>query len=303
MPGRILVGTSSWADPEFVRDWYPPGLQPRARLAYYAQRFELVEVNSTFYQVPPAQQVAQWVSETPAGFIFDVKLHRSLSRHRCEPRFLPKALQKTAKISSSGGIVLTEDLQDAVLKCVLESIGPLEKSGKLGVMLLQLSPSFSPRTATLEELDGVVSKLAPRPLAFEFRNRGWVESPQEEKTLAYLSERNIGMVLVDAPRADHFTIMPPTDYFTTPRLAYLRLHGRDAHAYLSGKTVADRFNYLYSEPELFEIKQRAEVLAAHAEVLHVLFNNNRSNFAPKNAARFRQILNQDVHEESQGLLF
>jgi uncharacterized protein YecE (DUF72 family) len=306
MAGRILVGTSSWADPEFVRDWYPPGLPARARLGYHAQRFELVEVNSTFYQIPPASQANQWVRETPEDFVFDVKLHRLFSRHRCEPKFLPKPLQSIAKTTSSGSTVLTPDLEQRAIDCFLEALKPLETTGKLGALLLQFSPSFSPRTASLEDLEPLIAALSPRRIAIEFRNRNWLEGEQEQETISFLKDAGATLVSVDAPKAEHFTLMPAKDQITNPHLAYLRLHGRDAHAFLTGKTVPERFDYLYNQDELFEIKERAETLAAHAEVLHVLFNNNRSNYAPKNAAQFRHLLQQASDDDGalqQGTLF
>jgi Protein of unknown function DUF72 len=60
----IRIGTSSWADPEFVRDWYPPKLPAPARLSWYAEHFDYVEVNSTFYAVPVKKVVSRWDSET-----------------------------------------------------------------------------------------------------------------------------------------------------------------------------------------------------------------------------------------------
>src|SRR6478672_12950938 len=78
MAGRILVGTSSWADPGFVEDWYPRGMAARDRLGWYAQRFEYVEVNSSFYAVPAPKTVVRWAEITPDDFTFDVKLHRLL---------------------------------------------------------------------------------------------------------------------------------------------------------------------------------------------------------------------------------
>ena len=71
MAGRILIGTSSWADPGFVEEWYPPGMQARERLPWYAERFEAVEVNSSFYAIPEQGTVARWAEVTPAGFVFD----------------------------------------------------------------------------------------------------------------------------------------------------------------------------------------------------------------------------------------
>jgi uncharacterized protein YecE (DUF72 family) len=79
--GTIRVGTSSWADPGFVKEWYPPKMAARERLPWYAERFEYVELNSSFYAVPDRTTVHKWVEETPAGFVFDVKVHRLLSRH------------------------------------------------------------------------------------------------------------------------------------------------------------------------------------------------------------------------------
>ena len=61
----VAIGTSSWADPGFVADWYPPGFPARDRLADHADRFEAVEVNSTFYAVPGAATVRRWVATPP----------------------------------------------------------------------------------------------------------------------------------------------------------------------------------------------------------------------------------------------
>ena len=100
---------------------------------------------------------------------------------------------------------------------------------------------------------------------------------------------------IDGPsteNARHFTIMPKVDVVTAPKMAYLRLHGRDAHAYLTGKTVAERFHYDYSDAELDEVADRAQALARQAEAVHVVFNNNSRDFAPRAAERLRRKLGQ-----------
>src|ERR687884_1641107 len=111
MLGRVRVGTSSWADPGFVEEWYPPDLPARDRLAYYAERFEAVEVNSTFYAVPAQSTVARWARETPEGFTFDVKLHRLLSRHSAGCSSLPKDLRKRVNTTPRGRVKLTRKLE------------------------------------------------------------------------------------------------------------------------------------------------------------------------------------------------
>src|SRR6476620_10827625 len=111
MAGRILVGTSSWAVPGFVEDWYPRGMAARDRLAWYAQRFEYVEVNSSFYAIPAEKTVARWAEITPAPFVFDVKLHRLLSRHSAGPESLPPDLRADAEVGERGRVVLTRELE------------------------------------------------------------------------------------------------------------------------------------------------------------------------------------------------
>src|SRR4051812_42068946 len=106
MPGRILVGTSSWADPGFVKEWYPPGMKAGDRLPWYAERFEGVELNSSFYAVPERPTVKRWVDVTPEGFVFDVKLHRLLSRHAAPLDSLPPALREDARTTARGRVML-----------------------------------------------------------------------------------------------------------------------------------------------------------------------------------------------------
>ena len=81
---------------------------------------------------------------------------------------------------------------------------------------------------------------------------------------------------------------------TNPNFSYLRLHGRDAKAYLTGKTVASRFNYDYSDKEIDEVADRSRKLAEDAKDVHVVFNNNNLDYAPRAATRLRTALSQSV---------
>src|SRR5919199_3210533 len=141
MPGRVLVGTSSWADPGFVEEWSPPGLAARDRLPFYAERFEAVEVNSSFYAFPDQATVARWVEATPDEFVFDYKLHRALSRHAAEPESLPPDLRDGLELTSRGRVRLNRDLEEALLERTCEAVAPLEQAGRLGAFLLQLTPA------------------------------------------------------------------------------------------------------------------------------------------------------------------
>ena len=288
--GRIIVGTSSWADPGFVEEWYPPDLPARDRLAWYAERFETVEVNSTFYALPQPGTVARWAEVTPDDFSFDVKLHRLLSRHSAPLDSLPPDLRDGAKTTDRGRVVLEPALERAMAERTLEVVEPLRGAGKLGAFLLQLSPSFTPRSHELPELEPLLDALAPHPVAIELRRRSWLRGERAEQTLRWYETAGAAFVCVDSPPADKPTILPPVDAVTRDDLAYFRAHGRNVEGYIRGRSVAERFGYRYSDDELRELAGRVQELAATAAVVKLQFNNNRGSDAPVAAQRMRELL-------------
>jgi uncharacterized protein YecE (DUF72 family) len=300
MAGRILVGTSSWADPGFVKHWYPPRMPAGERLPWYAQHFEFVELNSSFYAIPDRTNVHKWVDETPEGFVFDVKVHRALSRHAATIDSLPEDMRDGVETSDRGRIRLTAELETALAERLVEETAPFAEAGKLGTYLIQLTPAFAPHRHELDELDPVVEALAPRQVAIELRHRGWVREKRRDRTLGWFSEHGVAFVCVDAPPGDHVPIMPSDlDAVTRDDLACIRLHGRDTDGYLKGKSVAERFGWRYSDEELEEIGGRVEGLAEQAGEVHVAFNNNRDDDAPTAAQRFRALLGQAPEPERQ----
>src|SRR5437764_12374262 len=170
---RILVGTASWSDPGFVERWYPKGMAAGDRLPWYAQQFEMVEVNSTFYSVPDARMVERWCRCTPEPFTFDVKLHQLLSRHSTAEKMLTPSLRRIAEIDGRGKVKLTPKIEQAMVTEFLRPIELFRAFGKLGALLLQLSPAFSPKMHRLDELDDLLGALRQYRLAIEFRNRNW----------------------------------------------------------------------------------------------------------------------------------
>ena len=297
---KILVGTASWSDPGFVEKWYPKKMPAAERLGWYAQHFEMVEVNSTFYSVPDARMVERWSAITPDQFTFDVKLHQLFSFHSTPAKLLPPDLQRRAKIDEKGKVQSNSALQETLMEIFLGSVSILRAAGKLGALLLQLSPAFSPRRHELDELLPVIEMLRDYELAIEFRNRNWAAGERLESTIEFLRKNRVAFVNVDAPAVEHFTIMPSDlNEITNLRLSYLRLHGRNARAYLTGKTVAARFDYDYSDQEISDVGERAKDLARGAENVHVIFNNNNLDYAPRAALRLRKALGQLVVEPPQ----
>src|SRR6516162_3418383 len=94
MSGKILVGTASWSDPGFVERWYPKKLPAGDRLSWYAQHFELVEVNSTFYSAPEPRMVERWCAATPDDFTFNKNSPRLFSFPPAAGKLCPQNLQR-----------------------------------------------------------------------------------------------------------------------------------------------------------------------------------------------------------------
>jgi uncharacterized protein YecE (DUF72 family) len=288
----IVVGTSSWSDPGFVEHWYPKGLAARERLPFYAERFEAVELNSSFYAIPASSTVERWAEATPDGFGFDVKVHRLLSHHAAQLKDLPADLRDQVETTDHGRVILDPALRDEMVRRTADAFKPLADAGKLTSYLIQLTPGFDPRQNDLDELTPLIEGLKPVPVAVEFRRRSWASPKRFEGVLEFLSEHGAVFVSVDAPPGTHVPIFPSIDAVTDDVLAYMRCHGRNTEGYLKGRTVAERFDYDYSDDELTKIAERAKNLDEEAAQVHVMFNNNARDLAPKAAQRLRSILGQ-----------
>jgi uncharacterized protein YecE (DUF72 family) len=292
MAGKIVVGTASWSDPGFVKCWYPKDLPASRRLRWYAEHFDGVEVNSTFYAIPAETSVRRWAKDTPDGFTFDVKLHRLLSRHTGGVSSLPRDLRDEVETTPRGRVRLTPELEAELAERTMQAVAPLAEAGKLSSFLVQLTPAFAPGDHEISKLADLVDHVAPFPLAIELRHRAWVSPKRIEDTLSEIADLGAVWVGVDAPQGKHIAMMPPVDAVTRDDLAYLRAHGRNAEGYVKGRTVAERFGWEYSDDELRELGGRARDLAERASTVHMMFNNNRGADAPKAAQRMRELLGQ-----------
>jgi uncharacterized protein YecE (DUF72 family) len=264
----VLIGCGSWADPEYAGLLYPRGFPSDMRLSGYAMWFDHVEVNATYYSTPKKELVEKWVALTPPTFLFDIRLHRAFS-------------QNPAKVAQDGRL----------LAYFLEGLEPIIRTRKFGTFLLVLSPSFSPERHRLQELDALVEKIQPYQLAVELRHKGWITREECASTLAFFHDRKITWVAVDMPHLNAPQLMPPLDEVTQPRLAYLRLHGRNPN-YLKAKSAAERHTYAYSEGELQEIVKRIHDLSTKAKNVRVVANNHAHDFAPTTALALKHLLGQ-----------
>ncbi|PYK30388.1 MAG: hypothetical protein DME57_07035 [Verrucomicrobia bacterium] len=109
-------------------------------------------------------------------------MHQLFSFHSTQAKLLPPELQRRAKIDAKGKVDSSPQLQELMLRFFLDRMSILRSTGKLGVLLLQLSPAFSPRKHELRELEPLIKSLGDYSLAIELRNRNWLIDEQLRST-------------------------------------------------------------------------------------------------------------------------
>jgi uncharacterized protein YecE (DUF72 family) len=294
----VRIGTCSWADEALSKYWYPPGLPPRERLPYYAERFSTVEVDSTYYRVPTTEMVQGWAERTPPGFVMHVKAFGLMTRHPVKLEQLPPDLREGMPVDERGRVDRpSRELRSAVFREFLAALEPLRAAGKLGGILFQLAPYVVWKPASLDYLEWANDQLGGDVMLAEFRHRSWYEEGVRAEMLAWLEERGIASVTVDAPKVDAKNV-PLTVVAATTSLAYVRFHGRNAATWNKrGGGAAERFDYLYSEEELREWVEPLRELAAQSEEAYAFFNNNNQTNgvaqAPAGAELLRRLLEEN----------
>ena len=283
--GEIKVGTASWTDKTLLASgWYPPNVAtPADRLAYYAERFDVVEVDSTYYTPPNERNSALWAVRTPPGFTFNVKAFSLLTQHPTRP----SALYKDLRPDTDKKNIYLDDLPPAVVDSVwdrfLSALAPLHDAGKLGALLFQF-PQWFPigkrnKAYLLECKERCSSAVPPMQICVEFRNATWMTAENQRETLDFLASYAIPYVCVDMPQG-YASSIPPVLAATAP-LALVRFHGHSEH--WNSRDIYQRFGYFYSEDELAEWAPKIGALAESAETTHVLMNNCYRDYAQTNA--------------------
>lgn len=264
----ILVGTSGYSFSDWVGRFYPPSISPSQMLPYYSDRFPVVEVNSTFYRTPHPRVMEQMEKKTPPRFRFVVKGPRSISHER--------------------------RLDAESIAAFQDCLEPLRNAGKLDGVLIQFPWGFKSEAGSWRLLESARRELPATPLFVEFRHASWARP----ETFSRLRDQGLGFCVVDEPRLEG--LMPPLVELTSPA-GYLRFHGRNAAKWWAPRgeggrgeggrrSRSDRYDYLYSEPELKEWVGKIRDLAARAEKVYVFFNNCHAGQAAKNAQLMQQLL-------------
>jgi uncharacterized protein YecE (DUF72 family) len=290
----IKVGTSGWSYPEGAGTWngvfYPPrgrGFKASDELRYYAERFDTVEVNSTFYRPPAPATTARWAAQTPTGFEFSVKLFQKFTH----PGMVGRGAA-TARRAPGEERPLPEPGPEDV-DAFRAALDPLLDAGKLGVLLVQFPAGFRSDDASRRYLGRLLEWFRAYPLAVELRHRSW--SDESDVTESLLRAADAALVQIDEPKF-RFSIRQDRVPTVTSRY-YVRLHGRNAAQWWTHDSPDDRYNYLYSPQELEPVAETVARVRRSVEKTYLYLNNHYSAKAVVNATVLKQMLDVPIEGE------
>lgn len=267
---NVRVGTASWTDPSLIacRRFYPKGCSSAEdRLRFYASRFSVAEVDSSYYALPSARNAALWAARTPARFAFNVKAFRLFTGHQTPAQALPRdvAAALAPHFARHRNVYykdLPRELVDELWARFGPALAPLREAGKLACVHFQFPPWVTPGARTYAHLEARAARLPDDRLALEFRRQAWFDAAHREATLAFERDRGFVHTVVDAP-AGFTNGVPRVWAATSPALAVVRLHGRNAATWNARVAAAsDRFNYDYADAELEALVPHLQTLAA-----------------------------------------
>ena len=256
MQHTIKIGTSGYSYDDWRGPFYPENLPKADMLPYYCQYFDCVELNTTYYTIPPATTFQRLQEKTPDHFEFIIKTNQETTHRRIE--------------------------NDRAIKQLCESIKPLEDAGKMFGFLAQFPYSFKNNESNRRYLVHTRKLLDNYPLYVEFRNYTWLSDQLPQ----FLSQNNISYVNVDEPPLRG--LLPRQD-ITTTTSGYIRLHGRNSHDWWDG-TGSARYHYEYSNEELNEWLINISRIVKKAYKTYIFFNNHPVGNAVKNAQQMLKIL-------------
>ena len=297
--GEVRIGTSGWSYPSGKGRWnglfYPATRSKRAgtdqfdELRFYAEHFDTVEVNTTFYGQPRAEITRGWAARTPPGFDFSLKLYQKFTH----PKMFKEAALKSAPGSEGPLLDLLAQVTQADIDDFRAGIDPLASAGKIGAVLAQFPPSFKDSPEARDYVAQLLRAFAEYPVAVELRHRSWSDAIGE--TLSLLNAFGAAWVQIDEPK---FQFSIRQNYLpNVTGFYYMRLHGRNAAQWWRHDKSEDRYNYLYTAGELREFSETAGAAKELVKKSYLYTNNHFSSKSVVNAVMLKAQLGQPIEGE------
>jgi len=298
----LLIGTSGWSYPSGKGTWngifYPATRSKRLgtagfdELRFYAEHFNTVEVNSTFYGQPRPDVTRTWVDRTPAGFEFSLKLYQKFTH----PKMFREAALKRAPGSEGALLDWLSQVTKSDLDEYRAGIDPLASAGRLGALLAQFPPSFKDSPVSRGYLAGLLRAFGDYPIAVELRHKSWSDAVGD--TLSLLNAFNAAWVQIDEPK---FRFSIRQNYLpNVTGFYYMRLHGRNAAQWWRHSASEDRYNYLYSADELREFSEISGAAKELVKKSYLYTNNHFSAKSVVNAVMLKAQLGEPIEGEYPG---
>jgi uncharacterized protein YecE (DUF72 family) len=285
----ILVGTAGWADRDLIASgWYPRSASsPAGRLSYYAERFPLVEVDSSYYAIPAEQTVRGWATSS-SDLVLDAKAYSLLTGQRTRSASLPAPLRALTQRDWITTDAVSPALLDGTWEHFHACFAPLRETGRLSRVLLQFPATYVFGTRALALVADALERCHPLRAAVEWRHPSWLEPGHRERSLSLLREHDAAFVCVDMPQG-HPESMPPL-LAVTSDTAVIRLHGHSPD--WRGGSKEDRYRYEYAAAELADWAAKAETLAEQADDVHIVVNTCCAGTAQRTAAQLTDLLDK-----------
>ncbi len=257
----LYIGTSGFSYQDWIGPFYPENIKKEDMLSLYARQFNTVEINSSYYRIPPAAVFYRLQRKVPNDFKFAVKANQEITHTRGD--------------------------NQTVFQEFRSSLQPLLDSGKLGCILAQFPYSFYNNQGNRDYLCSLTDKMDGLPLVVEFRNAYWIK----EEVFDLLRKNKIGFCAVDQPPLKG--LVPPVAE-TTSDLGYIRFHGRNKEKWWQHEQAYQRYDYLYTEQELKEWVPKIKQVVAQTKDQYIFMNNHYKGKATKNALMMTKLLRQEV---------
>lgn len=256
----IYVGTSGYSFKDWIGNFYPEKIKSGEMLNFYAQHFNVVEINSTYYAIPKPSLFENMIKRTPEDFNFTVKANSGMTHERTDNK--------------------------SVFDQFKEAIHPLIEANRLKGVLLQFPGAFRNTQQNRTYLIKCKEIMSTLPLIAEFRHVSWLNEP----TFDFLKQIDVSFCAVDEPELPG--LLPPIAVATN-KLGYVRFHGRNKESWWSGDS-AQRYNYLYSDQELKDWLPKIKQLSDVTDELYLFFNNCHAGHAVRNAIRMQDIIHSEL---------
>jgi uncharacterized protein YecE (DUF72 family) len=271
---HLRIGTAGWSYKDWDGIFYPPGMQRRKQhpLEYLARFFDTTEINTSFYGPLKPELAKLWCRKVAAvnkDFLFTAKLYRAFTHS-------PMSLLEP---TSAASIRPTDEDESRTR----EGLDALATEGRLGALLIQFPVSFKNTSLNREYLDRLLRQFIEYPRVVEVRHSSW----NDAETLAAFAQKNVGFCNIDQPLLGRS--LAPTEH-VTGAIGYIRLHGRNYQQWFDSDNRNDRYNYLYSESELADWKERIENVVERALATYVITNNHFESKAGVNALELKAMI-------------